>query len=632
MLPRFFSRWGCFAWVGAAVWFCQCKPNAGQPAPAPIGPQTSSPQPSASADRVPSPELGSLPSLKPIPVDQPFSFVVLGDNRGEEGGKPRPVFLKILAEVNQTDARFVLSTGDMIAGYSEDPSATPRQWQGYQETLRGFKVPTFPSPGNHDIWNAESGRLYRKLWGPTYYAFDYGSARFISLDTESEPSRIGGAQLEWLTKQLRTADKRQVFLYFHKPLFPVDGHVGSSLDEHPEQRDRLHQLLVQHRAHIKAVFQGHEHLYSHEERDGIHYYITGGAGANLYAPREQGGYHHFLLVQVKQGEVKVDLRKVGDVYTPPPEARVITPGTLLEGWEDRVPWGTWDDSVRLVSDSQHHTRGKLGGQLRFDFALCQWPLMYGQFKPERDFSGVKSLVVDVFVPGEINSLTVAPHIPGKGEDEKYEAPKVPLKPGWNTVRTDLDGGWLDQNKRRKVGGIEWMLQTTNPKLAGWVVFDNFRAERVGGAPIAIDDWENVLGWNPWNSTVTLEYTREAVVEGRGSAVLRYDLKRWSKPVLYASLPARWDLSKVAAMQVKAFLPKGTPERALELSLVVASAEKHRSPAVPLGSGWNTVRVPLEAGWLPREVRSGATEVEWVLSSAQPNLSGWMALDDFRAVN
>jgi hypothetical protein len=59
--------------------------------------------------------------------------------------------------------------------------------------------------------------------------------------------------------------------------------------------------------------------------------------------------------------------------------------------------------------------------------------------------------------------------------EKYRAPALTLKPGWNTVRADLRGTWLTPQARRAAEQVEWSFSASNPKLAGWVVFDNFRA-------------------------------------------------------------------------------------------------------------------------------------------------------------
>ena len=92
----------------------------------------------------------------------------------------------------------------------------------------------------------------------------------------------------------------------------MDGHRGSSLDKYPADRDRLHALFVKYKDRIKGVYSGHEHVYSFQEKDGVPYYITGGAGAHLYAKPEAGGFHHCLIVRVTATDVKTEVRRFGE--------------------------------------------------------------------------------------------------------------------------------------------------------------------------------------------------------------------------------------------------------------------------------------------------------------------------------
>lgn len=441
---------------------------------------------------------GALPRLQPIGPDEPFTFVVMGDNRGSARGRQPRVFLDILQGIHGARPAFAVTTGDMINGYSSNEAVLRLQWKGYCEALAAAGVPVFHSPGNHDV-NPDapvSGRLYRELWGPTYYAFDYGQARFIALDTETQAHRVDEIQFAWLERQLAEAGSRRIFLFFHEPLFPVDGHRGSSLDVHAADRDNLHRLFVAHRDRIAGVYQGHEHLYDFSSIDGVPYYISGGGGANLYAAPEHGGFHHFLLVSVTSATVLVEVRRYGGdeskaASTAPPV--VIRPGTVLESWEDlahdAAAWDAWDESVSLERVPDRTTDGKVGLKMSFDFDECQWPLLYGTCDPAWNLAAVDRLVVDVFVPqGLAGALSVTMNIPGEGKT-KYSAPATALVPGWNQVSADLAGAWLPAAARAKTRSVEWILSTPpaagrgaadNKKLAGWVVFDRLRGE--SGAP------------------------------------------------------------------------------------------------------------------------------------------------------
>jgi len=439
---------------------------------------------------------GVLPTLAPIPAGQAFTFAVMGDNRGSSRGRQPQVFIDILKGIRDAHPAFAVTTGDMINGYSSTEATLRLQWKGYCDALMEARVPVFHAPGNHDI-NHDGGelslRLYHELWGPTYYAFDYGGARFIALDTETVPHRIDDDQFAWLQRQL--VGTRRVFLFFHEPLFPVDGHRGSSLDVFKADRDKLHKLFVLHRNAIAGVYQGHEHLYNFQSIDGVPYYISGGGGADLYAAPEQGGFHHFLLVSVSSATVLVEVRKYAADAPRPVSSRpavAVKPGGLLESWEDPAHdagvWEGWDESVSLErtsapagsavpSPAGEASDGTHALKMSFDFDECRWPLLYGTFDPVWDLTGVGALVVDVFVPADLNGhLGVGLGIPGEGKT-KYEAPVVALKAGWNTVTADLSGAWLPRAARARAGSVEWILSSDNKKLKGWVVFDRLRAER-----------------------------------------------------------------------------------------------------------------------------------------------------------
>ncbi len=245
---------------------------------------------------------------------EPFSFVVFGDCQPGER-EWSPVMMAIATEVGQLDVAFAIGTGDYING-SSNQSTVRRQWEGFFHAIAPLQahrtIPVALAPGNHDIMGmSANAQIFVEHFKKLYRSFDYGGCHFILLNTETAGSagRIDGQQLEWLKQDLAaSADARFTFVALHRPLFPVDGHVGSSLDLHPEERDALHRLFVD--SGVDCVFSGHEHLYNHQEKDGIHYFIAGGAGGPLYVRRAHGGFHHYLLVSVGEDEYTVEPREV----------------------------------------------------------------------------------------------------------------------------------------------------------------------------------------------------------------------------------------------------------------------------------------------------------------------------------
>ena len=70
----------------------------------------------------------------------------------------------------------------------------------------------------------------------------------------------------------------------------------------------MHKLFID--CGVDAVFHGHEHLYHHQERDGGHYFISGGGGADLYAEPANGGFHHYLHVSVTEDGFVVEVKRI----------------------------------------------------------------------------------------------------------------------------------------------------------------------------------------------------------------------------------------------------------------------------------------------------------------------------------
>ena len=245
-----------------------------------------------------------------------FQFAVFGDCR-PAGQRPfSPALERLASDIGEVAPEFVIGTGDYVDGSSNQQR---QRWEFNQffaaiaPMQRNQAVPVALSTGNHDLMGLRANQdIVRELFGDLYRSFNYGSCHFLILDTE-EPSRegrIAGKQLQWLKQDLAAhKDARLTFVALHQPLFPVDGHVGSSCDAYPQERDALHGLFVQQG--VDCVFCGHEHLYNYQKKDGVHYFITGGGGAPLYAGPERGGFHHYLLVSVSNSGYRISVRRLG---------------------------------------------------------------------------------------------------------------------------------------------------------------------------------------------------------------------------------------------------------------------------------------------------------------------------------
>ena len=277
-----------------------------------------------------------------------FSFIVYGDTRGRRDGVQEQyehslIIDSMLATIKRLGnspfpVRFVMQTGDAVVNGGD-----ARQWnKSFVDLINRITteggVPYFLAPGNHDVTGAaaldapvrkEGLRNYlaaianlippdgapRRLDGYPTYAFGYGNAFFIALDSNIATD---DKQFEWVKSQLEGLDRkryRHVVAFFHHPPFSSGPH-GGAVVESPSAalRARYMPLFRRHRAEI--LFAGHEHLFEHwveryEDSEGhkhrLDHIVTGGGGAPLYSYRGEPDLRDYLKTY---GAEKVSLDHV----------------------------------------------------------------------------------------------------------------------------------------------------------------------------------------------------------------------------------------------------------------------------------------------------------------------------------
>ena len=301
-----------------------------------------------------------------------FDFAVFGDNRGDRPPEQPPVFSKMLEEMNLFRPIFGFNTGDMILGYTDDSALIEREWDVYDSVTAIFKSPIYHVPGNHDIWDSVSYRIYRRRFGRTYYAFDTLGSLFIVLNSDEPGYReiISPPQLEWFRKLLERARGRyrHIFVFIHRPLF-------WETKTSKWWMENIHPMLK--RAGVDVVFAGHWHVYEADEIDGIRYVVSGGAGAHIGRYPEAGYFYHYLIVMVDGDSVSWAVIKPGNVMPP----SVVTYQQAHDHWFARTfmvstPWVFSDrDSGRLCVK----VRNLLKGDRVLNF---RWEPKDWRFEPE----------------------------------------------------------------------------------------------------------------------------------------------------------------------------------------------------------------------------------------------------------
>lgn len=242
---------------------------------------------------------------KPLPQStDDFDFIALGDNRPVGAGMPpTPIFRSILNDVANLGPAFVLSSGDIVFGKDEPLDMFKREFNQIQLLINALPCPLFNAPGNHEInERQEFYDEYVKRVGPTYGSFNFGQWKFVEVSTEEvgHSPAVAPTEMGWLKQTLSSPEPKMCF--HHHPIYTraTNSEEGAGLTNHAAVED------LYRAGNVKFVFQGHDHVFNHQEHGGINYYITGGAGAPLDAPPEEGGYFHFLVVHVKGQSVEVD--------------------------------------------------------------------------------------------------------------------------------------------------------------------------------------------------------------------------------------------------------------------------------------------------------------------------------------
>ena len=252
-----------------------------------------------------------------------FSFIAYGDTRSS-GAPDEPgdgdiihpehsrVVDRMIAKTRELAStpfpvRFVLQSGDAVL---RGPTAA--MWNVsftpiIERLTRGANIPYFFSVGNHDVTSMPPGdpqralglhntltamsRLLppegspRRLSGYPTYAFGYGNAFFIALDSNIASDAV---QLAWVADQLEHLDRARfhhVVAFFHHPPFSSGPHGGASATPMPgtgqKAPDRLEPQTVAIRTlyvplfrkhHVALLVCGHDHLYDHF----VEHYIDAG--------------------------------------------------------------------------------------------------------------------------------------------------------------------------------------------------------------------------------------------------------------------------------------------------------------------------------------------------------------------
>jgi hypothetical protein len=220
------------------------------------------------------------------PPETPFSFAVTS----ETGGYGNPELdRRLFDQVQRFRPDFLLVVGDAVQSGSR-----------YEDWERFFfgpgrdllaSTPFYLCPGNHEESAPWLGRFTAYPEPGGYYAFDYGNAHFVALDSTalvayhdgrpvvSQPFGPGCPQYEFLVADLQATSATWRVVFFHYPPY---------VSENYQVEEMRAVCPVLERYGVNLVFSSHTIVYerSHPLRGGrldhdggIVYVVAGGAGA-----------------------------------------------------------------------------------------------------------------------------------------------------------------------------------------------------------------------------------------------------------------------------------------------------------------------------------------------------------------
>lgn len=263
----------------------------------------------------------------PSPGGRPLGFTVIGDNTAFA----RPgVFDQAMVQVSWLRPDFVLSVGDLIEGYHEDPAMIAQQWAAVERSIAKLNCPFVYCVGNHDVNNNATVEAWRQRRGPTYYSFTYKKALFVVLCTEDPPIpiaqraiapyysmvdhmkadpvkamkdmdefiaspeiasaketanvvNISDRQVAWFRHTLdRNPNPRWIFVVMHKPAWKLQSKEFAKI-----------RAMLTGRPH--TVIAGHTHYFTHEVFDG-HDYINMATCGGIRSRPGPGNIDHVINV------------------------------------------------------------------------------------------------------------------------------------------------------------------------------------------------------------------------------------------------------------------------------------------------------------------------------------------------
>ncbi len=190
------------------------------------------------------------------------------------------------------DVDFIILAGDFYNGQQDYYPHFTKYGFSIDPQLSGDRQPIYFVMGNHD--EAPEGEPgFQTLIAPYYptngpsgaptgtiFSFDRGKCHFVITNQYWQYPEGGYTkqQLDWIEQDLSRSSMPFKFVVGHEPAFPLERHIGNSLDIDPGMRDKFWKLLSHH--NVQAFFSGHSHNLSHMIKDDVYQFDAGQISAD----------------------------------------------------------------------------------------------------------------------------------------------------------------------------------------------------------------------------------------------------------------------------------------------------------------------------------------------------------------
>lgn len=235
-------------------------------------------------------------------AESTFCFAIVSDRTG---GMRGGIFDGAMDQVEMLQPKFVISVGDLIDGYTEDPEVWNAQWDEFDAIIEKLSMPFYYVPGNHDTNNELLTKVWRERYGRDYYHFKYKDVLFLSLNTdEIEGGGIGVPQIEYFEKVLQeNKDVKWILLFMHRPVWSYGDRMGYD-DIEKALGDRNY-----------TAFSGHHHNYRYKVQNGMEHFTlaTTGGGSWMRNP-DVGELDHITWVTMKEKGPEVAHIDINGIY------------------------------------------------------------------------------------------------------------------------------------------------------------------------------------------------------------------------------------------------------------------------------------------------------------------------------